>query len=60
MDPEKAELNTVLASAPGTVTVNDRTFLCEKFTTAQVFSLYEWATETARKAYNPFKEVMDA
>ena len=54
------ETNQALASAPGSVTVNGTTYLVEKQTTATVFTLYEWGLETARKQYNPFREVAES
>lgn len=54
---EKAK---ALASAPSPITIKDRTFLIEKTSTSQVFSIYEWAIERAIKGYNPFKEVCAA
>ena len=54
------ETNAALASAPGTVNVNGTTYLVEKQTTATVFAQYEWGMETARKVYNPFREVAEA
>jgi hypothetical protein len=62
MTPEltQEETNRALASAPGTVTVGDKTYLVDKFTTATVFSVYEWGTEAAHRAYNPFREVAEA
>lgn len=54
------ETSEQLASPPGTVTVAGTTYLVEKFNTAQVFALYEWGVEQAKKLYNPFKEVCDS
>ena len=56
----QAETNAALASAPAPVTIGDRTFLVDPFTTATVFSVYEWGMDAAHKAYSPFREVAES
>ena len=56
----ESEQASTLAGAPSPITVKGRVFLIEKSTTAQVFSIYEWALERAGREYNPFREVCDA
>lgn len=60
MESSDATRNAALVSAPGTVTVDGRTYMVDKSTTAQIFSIYEWAVEQAAKMYNPFRDVTDA
>jgi hypothetical protein len=52
--------NESLVSAPGSISVNGKTFLVDKHTRATAFSVYEWGSERARKLYNPFMEVAQA
>lgn len=49
-----------LVSAPGTIQLGGKLYLCAKPTERDVFSVFFYAKKEAKKLFNPFREVIDS
>jgi hypothetical protein len=59
MELTEQEKSSALAGGPGTLQIGDTCFLIDHYTTALVFTVFEWAMEKARKSFNPVRETLD-